>query len=55
MSIELEPTKIKQTFYLLIPKSVADLANISDKTRFSLKIRNEGSKQVLEYQIGDKK
>ena len=55
MSIQIEPTKIKQTFYLLIPKSVADLADISDNTKFSLKIRNDGSKQVLEYQIGDKK
>ena len=55
MSIQIEPTKIKQTFYLLIPKSVADLADIDDRTKFSLKIRHEGSRQVLEYCIDDKK
>lgn len=51
MSIIIEPTKIKQSFYLLIPKNIANLINIDDRTKFSLKIKENGAKQVLEYYI----
>jgi hypothetical protein len=52
MSITIEPTKIKQSFYLLIPKNIAELIDINDNTKFSLKITNDGTKKVLEYYIG---
>ena len=51
MTILLEPTKIKQSFYLLIPKSIVDLIDIDDKTKLSLTIKKVGKNQVLEYQI----
>ena len=51
MSITLEPTKIKETLYLRIPKDIADLTEVKDSTKFSLKIKNNGKKQSLEYQI----
>ena len=54
MSILIEPTKIKQSFYLLIPKSIADMVEIDSKTKFTLKIKNGGSSKVLEYHIGSK-
>jgi hypothetical protein len=52
MSITIEPTKIKQSFYLLIPKNIAELIDINDNTKFSLKITNDGNKKILEYYIG---
>lgn len=32
------PTKIKSSFYLLIPKTIADIANVNDHTQFLIKI-----------------
>lgn len=55
MSIIIEPTKIKQSFYLLIPKNIVELIDINDNTKFSLKIRNDGNKKILEYYIGREK
>jgi len=52
MSILLEPTKIKQSFYLLIPKNIVELIDIKDNTKFYLKIKNEGIRKTLEYHIG---
>ena len=52
MSIIIEPTKIKQSFYLLIPKNIAELVDIKDNTKFSLKITNEANKKILEYYMG---
>jgi len=51
MTILIGPTKIKQSFYLLIPKSIVDLIDIDDKTKLSLTIKKVGKNQVLEYQI----
>lgn len=53
MSIIIEPTKIKQSFYLLVPRNIVDLVDIKDKTKFALLIKNEGRKQILQYQIDD--
>ena len=52
MVIVIQPTMIKDSFYLLIPKNIADLIEIKDKTKFSLKIKNNRSKQILEYHMG---
>jgi len=51
MSITIEITKIKQSFYLLIPKNIAQLTDINDRTKFTLKIKENDSKKVLEYHI----
>jgi len=49
MGIIIEATKIKQSFYLLIPKNIVELIDINDRTKFSLKIKDSGTKKVLEY------
>ncbi len=51
MSIILEPTKIKQSFYLLVPRNIVDLVEIKDKTKFALSIKREGKKQTLQYEM----
>ena len=51
MSIILEPTKIKQSFYLLVPRNIVDLVEIKDKTKFALRIKKDGKKQTLEYEM----
>jgi len=55
MTIILEPTKIKQSFYLLIPKNIVDLIEIKDNTKLTLNIKKVGKTQILEYEINDKK
>ena len=49
MAIVIEPTKIKQSFYLLVPKSISELIEIKDDTKVSLNIKKIGNKHVLEY------
>jgi len=51
MTIILEPTKIKQSFYLLIPKNIVDLIDIKENTKLSLNLKKSGKNQVLEYEI----
>ncbi len=51
MTIEIEPTKIKQSFYLLIPKNIADLINIEDNSKLSLDIKNSDKGKILEYRL----
>jgi hypothetical protein len=51
MTIRIKPTKIKNSTYLLVPKGIADLVDIADTTTFSLKVRQNGKKPVLEFQI----
>lgn len=51
MAITIKPTMIKQSVYLLVPKDIAELVDITKKTKFSLQIKKIGSKTVLEYKI----
>ena len=51
MTIEIEPTKIKQSFYLLIPKNIADLINIADNSKLSLDIINSDKGKILVYRL----
>ncbi|MEX0640429.1 MAG: hypothetical protein WD018_01450 [Nitrosopumilaceae archaeon] len=51
MPISLRPTKIKQSFYLLIPKDIAELINIEDSSKFLLDIKNTEMGKVLEYSL----
>lgn len=49
MSIKVKPTRIKQSVYLLVPKDIADLVDINKNSTFSLKVRKNGKKSILEY------
>ncbi len=51
MTIEIKPTKIKQSFYLLIPKSIANLIDIEDDSKLSLNIKNSDKGKILEYRL----
>ncbi len=51
MTIEIKPTKIKQSFYLLIPKSIANLIDIEDDSKLSLHIKNSDKGKILEYRL----
>jgi len=44
---------MKQSTYLLVPKSVAELVEIKVDTKLSLIITKEGNKQILQYQFND--
>jgi len=51
MPIEIEPTKIKQSFYLLIPKNIANLIEIKDTTKLTLNVKNSENYKILEYRF----
>ena len=51
MSIQLEPTMIKQSVYLLVPKSIASLMELDENSLISLSIRKMDEENVLEYKI----
>ena len=51
MSITIKPTKIKQSVYLLVPKSIVDLIEIEKKTQLSLTLKKSGQKHILEYSL----
>ena len=51
MSIKMEPTRIKQSVYLLVPKNIADLVEIDKKTRVKLSLKKSQNKHILEYTI----
>jgi len=53
MTIIIEPIRIKQSVYLLIPKSIAELVEIKADTKLSLTIAKEENKQILRYQFSD--
>jgi len=51
MTYVTEPTRIKQSYYLLVPKAIANLLSISDDTKLSLNVKKIGNKNMLEYQF----
>lgn len=51
MAIKLKPTKIKQSFYLLIPKHVADLIELKDNSSILFSLKKNKDKDVLEYLV----
>ncbi|HYY90491.1 MAG TPA: hypothetical protein VE955_00720 [Candidatus Dormibacteraeota bacterium] len=54
MPIKLTPTRIKGSKYLLIPKDLAQLLEIDDKSVLDLTIEESGKEQRLVYSIRDK-
>jgi len=53
MNFIIKPTKIKTSFYLLIPKIIAELINVNDNMEFELEIKN-GRKKTIQYVQKDK-
>ena len=51
MPIQLKPTRIKGSKYLLIPKDLAQLLEIDDKSVLNLTIEESGKEQRLVYSI----
>ncbi len=51
MTIEIKPTKIKQSFYLLVPKNIANLLNMENDSELSLDIKNSEHSKILEYRL----
>lgn len=51
MTITIEPIKIKQSTYLLVPKNIADMIDVENKTTFQLKVTQNKENAILEYQI----
>jgi len=54
MSIQLEPTMIKQSVYLLVPKSIASLVELDGTSLVSLSIKKIDGENILEYKISKK-
>jgi len=54
MGIQLTPTRIKGSKYLLIPKDLAQLLEIDDKSRLNLTIEDTDKGQRLVYSIREK-
>ncbi len=54
MGIQLTPTRIKGSKYLLIPKDLAQLLEIDDKSVLNLTIEDTDKGQRLVYSIREK-
>jgi hypothetical protein len=54
MAIQLTPTKIKGSKYLLIPKDLARLLEIEDKSVLNLTIEESETGQRLVYSIRER-
>jgi len=51
MTIQIEPTMIKQSIYLLVPKNIAEFIEINKTTMFSLTIEQNQKKCILKYEF----
>ncbi len=54
MAIQLTPTRIKGSHYLLIPKDLAQLLEISDNSVLNLTIDDSEGQQRLVYSIRER-
>lgn len=54
MAIELTPTKIKGSKYLLIPKDLARLLEIEDQSVLNLTIEESAQGRRLVYSVSDR-
>lgn len=54
MAIELTPTRIKGSKYLLIPKDLARLLEIEDQSVLNLTIEESASGPRLVYSVSDR-
>jgi len=51
MPIQMKPTKIKGSFYLLVPKNIANLIDMENNSELSLIIKNSDKGKILEYRF----
>jgi len=51
MTIQIKPTKIKDSFYLLVPKTIANLIDLENNSELSLVIKNSDKGKILEYRF----
>lgn len=51
MPIKIEPTMIKQSYYLLVPKNIAEFVEINKSTSFLLYIEQTSKKCILKYEF----
>ena len=51
MPITLRPTKIKGSFYLLLPKTIAELIGVEDDSKIFLSVKKVSKRYRLEYSI----
>jgi len=51
MPIQIKPTKIKDSFYLLVPKTIANLIELENNSVLSLVIKNSDKNKILEYRF----
>ena len=51
MPIQIKPTKIKDSFYLLVPKTIASLIDMENNSELSLTIKNSDKGKILEYRF----
>lgn len=51
MSLTIKPVKIKDSTYLLVPKSIAKLIGFDDECELSLEIKKNGKGHILEYKV----
>jgi len=51
MPIRITPTKIKDSFYLLVPKTIANLIDMKNNSELSLVIKNSDKGKILEYRF----
>ncbi len=49
MPLKIRPTRVKGTYYLLIPKDIADLYEIDQNTSFALKTDGDSDEVLLSY------
>jgi len=54
LSIIIKSTKIKTGFYLLLPKSIAELIGVKDNTKFKLEVKSNGKITILYTEYKDK-
>jgi hypothetical protein len=49
LPLKIRPTRVKGTYYLLIPKDIADLYEIDQNTSFTLRTDGDSSEVLLSY------
>ena len=50
MTVVVTPISAKGSLYVLIPKDIAGLLELNDKTSLKIKIRTSNHKRILEYE-----
>ncbi len=49
MPLKIHPVRIKNTYYLLVPKDIADMLNINSSNTFNLTVKENTDTLLLKY------